>query len=641
MRLNPVNRRFNLATKFILLTGSLILITSLIITIFVIRNQIKHVYNELLDYGRSIAAMVAQNSEYGIYTEDRKTLEQIVENTGRNSDIVYVAVLNDTKRVLIEKIINVSVQIPTTLRNKDSQETEKVLYEDFVNKQDGYRYIDIIAPVVSFTRKDNTGVLLYDETDIKPKVIGYVQIGLSQSRLRQQVRQFLLSTVLFTSLLVLAGIAMTVLLTRRITSPLKKLTAATHGISEGNFDHNVEILTRDEISDLSQSFNTMLGYLRSYRSQVIEITSELSDANQRMRGEIIEREQTEEELIAARLRQEQLLKSIRSEKEFSDAIFNSAASGIMVLDKSGRILKINRTGAEILRLDAYDITGKIITDIYPETGDMLLIDKEIGREVTVSLPNGVYVPVGFRSSLLRASSEGKEGIIVLFRDMTEIKKLQSQLREKERFDTMGKIVAGVAHEVRNPLFGISSICQILEREISSVQHLALIQTVLKETVRVKDLIEELLIYTRPSRLYIEEIDVLTLVEEFEPYVKSKKDDIIFLINVPPSMKINAARDKIKQVFYSLLDNAIDAAKSTITVSGKTMENIVKIIISDDGSGIKKEDIGRIFEPFFTTKTRGTGLGLSICKKIVEDHGGSIEVQSSEGEGTSVTLTFWG
>ena len=600
----------------------------------------KHVYNELLDYGRSTAAVIAQGSEYGIYTEDKKTLEQIVENAGKNSDIAYIALFKGTKRVLIERIINSSVQIPTALRDKSTDQTEQILFADFVNKQDGYKYIDILAPVISVAPRDSTGIFLYDEHSMKPKVIGYVQIGLSQNRLRQQVRQFLLSTVLFTSLLVLLGIALTVFMTNRITSPLKELNIATHGISEGNFDHNVDIRTGDEISDLSQSFNTMLGYLRSYRSQVIEITSELSDANQRMRGEINEHRKTEQELIAARKRLEQLLASLRSEKEFSDAIFNSTASGIMVLDKEGNVLKINRTGLEILQIDTNDVAGRKITDVYPETRDMLSIDNGIGREISISLSDGSYIPVGFRSSSLSDSAEGKEGIIVLFRNMTEIKKLQSELRKKERFETMGKVIAGVAHEVRNPLFGISSICQILEREVDFPQHRALIQTVLMETGRVKDLIEELLIYTRPSRLYIEEIDVLTLMEEFELYVKAKRDDIKFFINVPPSLKINAARDKIKQVFYSLLDNAIDVARTTITISGKTMENIVKITILDDGSGIKKEHMGRVFDPFFTTKRGGTGLGLSICKKIIEDHGGAIEIQSAEGEGTSVTLTFW-
>ena len=113
----------------------------------------------------------------------------------------------------------------------------------------------------------------------------------------------------------------------------------------------------------------------------------------------------------------------------------------------------------------------------------------------------------------------------------------------------------------------------------------------------------------------------------------------YLLNIAPSLKLKVDRDKIRQVFLNLLNNAIDAAKSSITISARPVDGFIEIIIADDGAGIREEHLVKVFDPFFTTKKGGTGLGLPICRKIIEDHEGSINIASSEGKGTTVTLLF--
>jgi signal transduction histidine kinase/HAMP domain-containing protein len=341
---------------------------------------------------------------------------------------------------------------------------------------------------------------------------------------------------------------------------------------------------------------------------------------------------------AAAMNTARIYGELKAEKELSDAIFGSAASGIMVLDKEGNVLKINSAGAEILGSNIATITGTKIDEIYPGAGEMLLLAPGVSREATITLPTGDCVPIGFANSPLFGPSDVGEGIIVLFRNLTEIKRLQSELRKKEHFETMARVISGVAHEIRNPLFGISSIGQILERELDSPQHRALTQAMLKETERMKRLIEELLLYTRPSRFDIREVDISLLLEELLQHMKEKRAGITFSLNVLP-MVIKADRDKIMQVLLNLLNNAVDAAKSSIRMSVKPVDKNAVIVVTDDGPGIKREDLQRVFEPFFTTKKGGTGLGLPICKKIVEDHGGTIEIQSEEEKGTSVVLTL--
>jgi PAS domain S-box-containing protein len=333
----------------------------------------------------------------------------------------------------------------------------------------------------------------------------------------------------------------------------------------------------------------------------------------------------------------QLFSSLQAEKEFSEAVFNSTASGIMVLDREGRVLKINTTGREILQADKAGLEGRRITEIYPGTKAMLIERSGMAAEITISLQDNISIPVGFNTSALLNPSGGPEGLIVVFRNLSQIKKLQAELRKKEHFDTMERVISGVAHEVRNPLFGISSIAQILDRELDSPQHKALIQAMLRETDRMKRLIEELLLYTRPSRMNITEFDLRMLMEELSHYARAKREDVEISMNMPPLLTVKADRDKITQVLLNLLNNAVDAARSVIGVSAKTLHSGVQLRVEDDGPGINPEDLDRVFDPFFTTKKGGTGLGLPICKKIIEDHGGTIELVSSPVGGTTVTI----
>lgn len=340
---------------------------------------------------------------------------------------------------------------------------------------------------------------------------------------------------------------------------------------------------------------------------------------------------------ASEMKRMQSDKLLKTEKDFSEAIFDSTAGGIMVIDRQGHVLKLNSSGALILGRTVEYLVGKNITSLHPEFSKVLSGGSSFGQEVVITTPDNRIVPIGYSTSLLPGSRGRDEAVIILFRDLSEIKKLQTELRKKEYFETMGKVVSGVAHEVRNPLFGISSIGQILERECETPQHRALISAMLKECDRLKNLIEELLLYTRPSRLDIREIDLTLLFIELEHHTKGRRDNIMISVEIPPGLTISADRDKVTQVLLNLLDNAIDAARTSVAVTAARNGEQTEIRIKDDGPGIPQKHREKIFEPFFTTKKGGTGLGLSICKKLIEDHEGSIEIISAENRGTEIVL----
>jgi two-component system, sensor histidine kinase and response regulator len=262
--------RLSLATKFNLLAIALVLITSLSIALFVVRQKRVDTFRALVNHGRSVAAMVAQNSEYGIYTENEAFLSQIIDSLAVDTQIAYVTIWNQDRQVLLSKHLHAGVQIPSTFHPQQDPLLLKRIHDaEFLNEANGQLYIDILAPVLSQAKSEATETVLQFKPQTEGhQIIGYVQLGLTQQELRSHIRQFLLSTVLFTSALVLLGVILTLLLTRRITSPLNTLAQAAHAISEGQLDHHIVTMPNDEVADLAQAFNHMLARLRDYRAQV-------------------------------------------------------------------------------------------------------------------------------------------------------------------------------------------------------------------------------------------------------------------------------------------------------------------------------------------------------------------------------------
>jgi methyl-accepting chemotaxis protein len=200
--------------------------------------------------------MVAQNSEYGVYTENEEALRQIVDSLAFDENIAYVAMLNQDIRPVVTKMLQPTLSLPPFQRARSLRVTE------------GPAYIDIVVPVVSQMKGAPAGPLAdSDKSGEQPKTIGYVQLILTKQHLREQIQEFLNSIVLCTSVFVLVGVALTLLMTRRMTSPIKTLASIAHEISHGNFDHHIVMKVNDEIADLAHAFTHMQERLRAYRTQ--------------------------------------------------------------------------------------------------------------------------------------------------------------------------------------------------------------------------------------------------------------------------------------------------------------------------------------------------------------------------------------
>jgi PAS domain S-box-containing protein len=340
----------------------------------------------------------------------------------------------------------------------------------------------------------------------------------------------------------------------------------------------------------------------------------------------------------------------RSER-LTEGIITHLASGLMVADLGGAITLINPQGTFTLRCDAGELIGHKLTDIFPNAGELLEVRGESShREFELILRDHSTIPLGFSNSYLTDVEGNREGVIVVFRDLSEIKQLQGELHRKDRLAAIGQVVAGVAHEIRNPLFGITSVAQILKREVDlPPAHRELVEAMLSETQRLNALIGDLLVFGRPATLERRPTDLHQLLDGcFHLYAGEIRERSIELQKAyhPHLPILQVDQDKMIQVILNLLKNALEATPSggSVTVgtqphrTGERGEvDQVEVNISDTGCGILPEDRDRIFDLFFTTKSRGSGLGLPICRRIIEDHGGRIALESRPDQGTTFTF----
>ncbi|PLX83373.1 MAG: histidine kinase [Desulfuromonas sp.] len=256
--------RITLATKINLLTILLILVTAMGIVFFQRHHDRREGFRELIGLGESLAATAAQDSEYALYTEDPQSLKSIAEGLFVYEAVAYLAVFTEDRRLVFSKAGTSSGLIPGPSLMTGPGPSQTILHQELRNPDSGEQIFDFWAPVFSQSG-DEAEELFSDEGDIDAEFLGYVQLGLTQKFLHRRLHKNFLSALLFTSFAVLLGSCLTVLMTRRIISPIKELEDVAREVSLGSLDHHLDIRGQDEIASFSETFNDMLGKLREYR----------------------------------------------------------------------------------------------------------------------------------------------------------------------------------------------------------------------------------------------------------------------------------------------------------------------------------------------------------------------------------------
>ncbi|MCE3225291.1 MAG: putative Hybrid histidine kinase, partial [Nitrospira sp.] len=270
-------RRIGLRDKLNLLSIGLVILTATGIAVFVVHREITTRYQELVNTGLTTAAMIAQNSEYAVYTENPDSLRRIVAGLQALPDLAYVAVLGKQNQLLLEEVLGHPLSLPTTLRSRPPA-SGQVLFAEVDLQKGQASYVDILVPVVSRPVSSSDPLFLESNTASAPTaVIGYVQLGLSQEGLRKNLQQFVMATGLVVGVALVLGLSLTLILTRSITKPILALVDAAGQIAAGHLDVEVAVRTSDEVNQLADAFNRMTAQLRASQSQVLEYQQSLED----------------------------------------------------------------------------------------------------------------------------------------------------------------------------------------------------------------------------------------------------------------------------------------------------------------------------------------------------------------------------
>lgn len=327
-------------------------------------------------------------------------------------------------------------------------------------------------------------------------------------------------------------------------------------------------------------------------------------------------------------------------ERFNIKVIESLPSGLFTTDVSGKILIFNRAAEKITGMNRHEAIGSQITEVLPFLPVPL---KEGRREEVIDLGAEVKKIIGITISALRDVSGKDTGHIGVFQDLTQLKKLEVEIQQKEKWAAIGELSSNIAHEIRNPLASMKGSLEMLRDSRIPEKHKdRLMDIALLEMERLNNIITDFLTYSRPKPLELQRVDLHLILDETLTLLKNigiDRGNIVIARNFEGPLLVSVDPQKLRQVFWNLGMNAIEAMRTggRLTVGTQVSPGEIAISFEDTGVGIDPADINRIFYPFFTTKDAGSGLGLSIAYRIIEEHEGTITVSSIPGIKTIFTI----
>jgi two-component system sensor histidine kinase PilS (NtrC family) len=339
---------------------------------------------------------------------------------------------------------------------------------------------------------------------------------------------------------------------------------------------------------------------------------------------------------------------------FRDLIFQSVGSGLIAVNPEGRITAFNRAAESITGVAEREALGQPWEALFGREVDLEEARQAVAGPGTQSLRyeirlerrDGHEVPVGISFWSLRSGGGEAVGLIGVCQDLSSIKRMEQQVRQADRLATIGRLSANIAHEIRNPLASLSGAIEALVRELpADPGRERLVEIVLRESERLNRIIRDFLEYARPAPMASHAVDLADLLEEVVLLVEHRSLPAELKVIREYGEKLPARVDpqQLRQAIWNLCINAVQAMPEggELRVGGRVVPGggppRLQLWISDTGQGIAETDLPQIFEPFFSTKAEGSGIGLALVYRVVQDHGGQIEVRSQPGSGTSFML----
>lgn len=605
------SRYVPLRYRFIAVTSILLILLLGTTAILLGIQQGRSIRSQLERRGLAVAQSLAAASKAALATYNYLALEQVVNQVAQDPDILY-AVIHDKEG----RVGGYSGRPDLQGKRLEDQATAKAL-------SSSSPVIQEIQPAGSNPLFLEVSLPIYiPGSDLR---WGTVRIALSLQHMVVQIRQIRLIIAGIGGLALAIGIVVSAWAARRITRPLGELMRVTVEAAKGNLDQEVHVATGDEVEVLASNFAVMI-----------------------------------REILAQRNQLEIQLREITRLQQYTEKLLTTMNDGLISIDRDGRVAAINPAAAHMLGIDEVSGIGDSIETLGSGADELLaymrqMLEPAYGgnqREIQVLRNGEQRIILANCSPLLDKEGEVVE-LITNLHDVTELKKLEAKMRQTERLAALGILAAGMAHEIRNPLSAIKTFVQLLPRKIDRPDFLVKFQrTVPRELERINRLIEDLLELARDPKYHFAPVNLRGLLLECTELVDEElaqrgvRIDFSFRAD---REEIWADSDQLIKAFQNLVRNAVQAMAEggDLGIDVREVDHCpmaernpgrergwVLLTFRDTGAGMTPESLKSIFNPFFTTKDTGTGLGLAITHKVITEHGGAIEVESTLGVGST-------
>jgi PAS domain S-box-containing protein len=367
--------------------------------------------------------------------------------------------------------------------------------------------------------------------------------------------------------------------------------------------------------------------------------------------------------LAVALENATLYTAVQNGKIYNDILLDSLTSGIVAVNSDRIVTVFNQRAQKLTGLAESAVVDKPMDALPPALIEGLetILNTQSGfRDKDMSIKNGDEdIPIRVSGSMFRGHTGNLLGALLVFNDMTVLKKMEEQIRRTDRLSSIGTLSAGMAHEIKNPLVTIKTFTQLLPQQYtdSDFRH-TFFDLVGQEVKRIDTIVNRLLNFARPAKASLKPVSLHEVIENSLRLAEQQllKNEITLCQHLDASQHmIEADAEQLNQTFVNFFLNAthamskggtltvrtsiVHSSHDTPLVNGSQNCDCIQVDVQDTGYGISREDLSKIFDPFFTTKEDGVGLGLSVSHGIIQEHNGTIDVESEKGKGTVFHVQF--